>query len=118
MTDYVSAFVATRDREPRDKTVHDTLRELHKALAPDLQDRIAIESYYDPAGDGWRLVMHRIPFRPAAPVDPKEEHARRVLALEEALNDPEGLAIAKAIIERKELHEALVDFQPGGTVSE
>ncbi|UKH48348.1 hypothetical protein SEA_LILMAC1015_62 [Arthrobacter phage Lilmac1015] len=119
MTDYVSAFVATPERrEPRDTTVHRTLRELHQLLAPALQDRTVVESYYDQASEGWRLVMHRIPYVPPAPSTPEEDDARRAAVLEEALADPKGLALAKAIIERKELREALADFKPGGTVSE
>ncbi|QTF82156.1 hypothetical protein SEA_PRAIRIE_59 [Arthrobacter phage Prairie] len=113
--EYVAALAPAGLFGERDAEVHKTLRELHRSLAPDLQDRIAVESYYDPAADGWRLVMHRIPYVPPAPATPEEEDARRAAVLEEALADPKGLALAKAIIERKELHEALADFKPGGT---
>lgn len=112
--DYVAAFVDSEVRGDRDHFVHEALRKMHRSLAPDLQDRTVVESYYEPAANGWRLVMHRIPYEPV-PSTPEEDDARRAAVLEEALADPRGLALAKAIIERKELHEALVDFKPGGT---
>ncbi|WBF79027.1 hypothetical protein SEA_BOLT007_59 [Arthrobacter phage Bolt007] len=117
-TDYVAAYVDDAHPVGRDRAAHEALRKMHRALAPDLQDRTVVESYYEPSANAWRLVMHRIPYTPPTPSSPEEAEARRRAVIEEALADPRGLALARAIIERKDLHEALVDFKPGGTVSE
>lgn len=113
--DYVVGFVESELRD-RDAAVHETLLGLHKLLAPALQDRMVAESYYEPAADGWRVVLHRIPYTPPAPSSPEEEEARRRLVLEEALNSPAGRAAAEAILERKALAELMT--KPGGTAAD
>ncbi|WNO25878.1 hypothetical protein SEA_ALTADENA_56 [Arthrobacter phage Altadena] len=103
-SDWVAAYVEAGP-EPRDQSVHNTLKELHRALEPDSTDSIVVESFHDPATDGWRLVMHRIPYVAPEPDTAEEIAARRLAVLEEALADPEGRALAEEILRRKKLAE-------------
>lgn len=99
--DWVAGYVD--DSHPvRDEATHALIRKLTGLLAPAPGEHVAIESYYEPSANAWRVVAHKVPVLVRAE-SPEDEEARRRAVLEEALSSPQGRALAEAILERKRI---------------